>query len=98
MNAINKRKGAEMTCDLCTRALAGACVGEACCASLHLTDEDACRLAAEACLSWWQERDEVAEADDILWQMSENRIDELACDPMKARAYLAERKNRELIS
>ena len=80
-----------MTCDLCTRALASACVGEAYCASLHLTDEDACRLAAAACLSWWQERDEVAEADDILWQMSENRIDELACDPMKARAYLAER-------
>ena len=80
-----------MTCDLCTRALASACVGEAYCASLHLTDEDACRLAAEACLSWWQERDEVTEADDILWKMSENRIDELACDPMKARAYLAER-------
>jgi hypothetical protein len=91
MNAITK-KGAEMTCNLCTRALASACVGEAYCASLHLTDEDACRLAAEACLSWWQERDEVADADDILWQMSENRIDELACDPMKARAYLAERR------
>lgn len=87
-----------MNCDLCTRAPVGACVGEAYCASLHLTDEDACRLAAEACLSWWQERDEVAEADDILWQMSENRIGELAIDPMKARAYLAERKNRELIS
>jgi hypothetical protein len=29
--------------------------------------------------------------DDLLWEMSENRIDELACDPEKARAYLAER-------
>lgn len=80
-----------MTCNLCTRAQAAACVGEAFCASLHLTDEEACRLAAEACLSWWQKRDEMAEADDVLWEMSENRIDELACDPQKARAYLAER-------
>ena len=80
-----------MTCDLCTRAPVGACVGEAYCASLHLTDEDACRLASEACLSWWQERDEVAEADIMLWQMSENRINELACDPRKARAYLADK-------
>ena len=80
-----------MTCNLCTRAQAAACVGEAFCASLHLTDEEACRLAADACLSWWQKRDEMAEADDLLWEMSENRIDELACDPLKARAYLAER-------
>jgi len=29
--------------------------------------------------------------DDALWEMSESRIDELACDPQKARAYLAER-------
>ena len=35
-----------MTCDYCTRAPAGACVGEAFCASLHLSDEDACELAA----------------------------------------------------
>ncbi len=82
-----------MNCDLCTRAPAGACVGETYCASLHLTDEDACRLAAEACLSWWQERDEVTEADDMLWRMSEERINELACDPWKARAYLAERSS-----
>jgi hypothetical protein len=81
-----------MNCDLCTRAPVGACVGEAFCASLHLTDEEACWQAAEACLSWWQKRDEeVADADDIFWGMSENRIDELACDPQKARAYLAER-------
>ena len=66
-------------------------MGESFCASLHLTDEEACRLAAEACLSWWQKRDELAEADDALWEMSESRIDELACDPQKARAYLAER-------
>jgi hypothetical protein len=81
-----------MTCDLCTRAPAGACVGEAFCASLHMTDEDACRLAAQACLSWWQKRDEIAEIDDALWEMSEQRIDELACDPEKARAYLADKR------
>ncbi|MBP7071014.1 MAG: hypothetical protein KBA97_08065 [Methanothrix sp.] len=80
-----------MTCNLCTRAQAAACVGEAFCASLHLTDDEACRLAAEACLSWWQKRDDTAETDDVLWEMSQNRIDELACDPKKARAYLAER-------
>jgi len=56
-----------------------------------LTDEDACRLAAQACLSWWQKRDETAAVDDALWEMSEQRIDELACDPEKARAYLAEK-------
>jgi len=33
----------------------------------------------------------LAEVDDALWEMSESRIDELACDPQKARAYLAER-------
>ena len=80
-----------MTCNLCTRAQAAACVGVDLCHSLHLTDEEACRLAAGACLSWWQKRDELAEADDALWEMSESRIDELACDPQKARAYLAER-------
>jgi len=80
-----------MTCDLCTRAPVGACVGEAFCSSLHLTDEDACMLAAEICLSWWQKRDDDTPIDDMLWEMSENRINELACDPEKARAYLAER-------
>ncbi len=69
----------------------GACVGEAFCLSLHLTDEDACRLASEICISWWQKRDDETEIDDLLWEMSEDRINELACDPNKARAYLAER-------
>jgi len=81
-----------MTCDRCTRAPVGACVGEAFCSSLHLSDEDACRLAADICLSWWQKRDEEVEIDDVLWEMSERRIDELANDPMVARAYLAERR------
>jgi len=80
-----------MTCDLCTRAPVGACVGEAFCSSLHLADDDACRKAAEICQSWWLKRDEETAIDDMLWEMSEKRIDELACDPMKARAYLAER-------
>ena len=80
-----------MTCDLCTRAPVGACVGEAFCASIHLTNEDACMLAADICLSWWQKRDDDTPIDDLLWEMSENRINELACDPEKARAYLAER-------
>jgi len=66
-------------------------VGETFCLSLHLTDEDACRLAAETCLSWWEKRDEETVFDGLLWKMSEDRIDELACDPEKARAYLAER-------
>jgi hypothetical protein len=66
-------------------------VGETFCSSLHLTDEDACKLAAEICLSWWQKRDDETAIDDLLWEMSENRIDELASDPKKARAYLAER-------
>jgi hypothetical protein len=66
-------------------------VGEAFCASIHLTDEDACTLAADICLSWWQKRDDDNPIDDLLWEMSENRINELACDPGKARAYLAER-------
>jgi hypothetical protein len=65
-------------------------VGEAFCASLHLTDEDACRIAAEICLSWWRKRDEETAIDDLLWEMSENRISELENDPEKARAYLAE--------
>lgn len=81
-----------MTCDRCTRALVGACVGEAFCASLHLSDEDACSLAADICLSWWQKRDEEVEIDDVLWEMSERRINELANDPRAARAYLAERR------
>ncbi len=81
-----------MTCDRCTRAPVGACVGEAFCSSLHLSDEDACRLAADICLSWWQKRDEDIEIDDMLWEMSERRIDELANDPQVARAYLAERR------
>ncbi len=81
-----------MTCDRCTRAPVGACVGEAFCSSLHLSDEDACRLAADICLSWWQKRDEEVEIDDVLWEMSERRIDELANDPLVARAYLAERR------
>lgn len=80
-----------MTCELFTRAQAAACVGEDFCACLHLTDEEACRLAAESCNSWWQKRDEMAEVEDLLWEMSKNRIAELACDPIKARAYLAER-------
>jgi len=56
-----------------------------------LTDEDACRIAAEICLSWWQKRDDEIAIDDLLWEMSEDRINDLACDPEKARAYLAER-------
>ena len=81
-----------MTCDRCTRAPVGECVGEAFCASLPLTDEDACGLAAETCLSWWQKRDEETELDNMLWDMSEQRINELACDPEKARAYLADQR------
>ena len=81
-----------MTCDRCTRAPVGACMGEAFCASLHLSDEDACELACDVCLSWWQKRDEESEIDNMLWEMSERRIDELAADPWKARAYLAERR------
>ena len=80
-----------MTCNLCTRAHMDACVGESSCASIHLTDEEATRLAAQACLSWWEKRDELAGEDDMLWEMSEKRIAELACDPEKARAYLANR-------
>lgn len=81
-----------MTCDRCTRAPVGACVGEAFCASLHLSDEDASSLAADICLSWWQKRDEEVEMDDVLWEMSERRINELANDPQAARAYLAEKR------
>jgi len=80
-----------MTCDLCTRASVGACVGETFCSSLHLADEDACKLAAEICLSWWLKRDDETAVDDLFWEMSQRRIDELASDPGKARAYLAER-------
>jgi hypothetical protein len=57
-----------------------------------MTDEDACILAADTCLSWWQKRDDDMEIDDALWEISERRIDELASDPERARAYLAERK------
>jgi hypothetical protein len=67
-------------------------MGEAFCASLHLSDEDACDLAGDVCLSWWQKRDEESEIDDMLWEMSERRIDELVADPRKARAYLAEKR------
>jgi hypothetical protein len=56
-----------------------------------LADEDACRLAAEICQSWWLKRDDETVIDDLFWEMSERRIDELASDPEKARAYLAER-------
>lgn len=80
-----------MTCDRCTRAPVGACVGEAFCASIHLTDEDACELAAGDCLSWWQRKDAELEIDEVLWMMSEQRINDLANDPKMARAYLAER-------
>jgi len=82
-----------MTCDRCTRAPVGACVGEAFCASLHLSDEDACVRAADVCLCWWQKRDEVIEIDEVLWELSERRIEELASDPQMARAYLAARKD-----
>lgn len=80
-----------MTCDLCTRAPVDECVGEAFCAALDLSDDEACNKAADACLSWWQKRDEEIEIDDMLWDLSERRINELACDPHVARAYLAER-------
>jgi len=80
-----------MTCDRCTRASVGACVGETFCSSLNLADEDACRLAAEICLSWWLKRDAESAVDDLFWEMSQRRIDELASDPDMARAYLAEK-------
>jgi hypothetical protein len=80
-----------MTCDRCTRAPVDACVGEILCAALDLSDDDACEQAADVCLSWWQKRDEKVEIDDMLWEMSEQRINELACDPYIARAYLAGR-------
>jgi hypothetical protein len=88
MNAIFRVKS-YMTCELCTRAPVDECVGEAFCAALDLSDDDACEQAAEVCLSWWQKRDEEVEIDDMLWEMSEQRINELACDPHIARAYLA---------
>jgi hypothetical protein len=69
----------------------GACVGETFCSSLNFADEDACRLAAEICQSLWLKRDDETVIDDLFWEMSERRIDELASDPEKARAYLAER-------
>ena len=80
-----------MTCDLCTRAPVDECVGEAFCVAFDLSDDDACEQAAEVCLSWWQKRDQEIEIDDMLWEMSEQRINELACDPYIARAYLAGR-------
>lgn len=79
-----------MTCDRCSRALVDACVGEAFCASFDLSDEEACRMAADICLAWWENRDSKVEIDDTIWEMSERRIDELACYPFMARAYLAE--------
>jgi len=84
--------GADMTCDRCTRAPVDACVGEIFCAALDLSDEDACRQAADICLSWWLMREDQVEIDDMIWEMSGHRINELACDPNVARAYLAERK------
>jgi hypothetical protein len=42
-----------MTCELCTRAPVNECVGEAFCAALDLSDNDACDQAADFCLSWW---------------------------------------------
>jgi hypothetical protein len=90
MNAIFRVRS-YMTCELCTRAPVDECVGEAFCAALDLSDDDACEQAAEVCLSWWQKRDEEVEIDDMLWEMSEQRINELACDPHIARAYLAGR-------
>lgn len=38
-----------------------------------------------------KKRDVEVEIDDLLWEMSEQRINELACDPYIARAYLAGR-------
>jgi hypothetical protein len=67
-------------------------VGEVFCAALDLSDDDACGQAAYVCLSWWEKRDDEVEIDNMLWEMSERRINELACDPYMARAYLAERK------
>jgi len=81
-----------MTCDRCTRAPVKECVGEVFCAALDMSDEDACGQAANVCLSWWEKRDDEVEIDNMLWEMSERRINELACDPYTARAYLAERK------
>ncbi len=78
-----------MTCDRCTRAPVGECVGEAFCAAIHLSDEDACDLAADACLAWWKQKEEEFELDDLFWEMAEQRINELGNDPEKARAYLA---------
>ena len=52
----------------------------------------ACDQAADFCLSWWQKRDEEVELDDVIWEMSEQRINDLATDPKVAKAYLAERK------
>lgn len=49
-----------MTCDRCTRAPVGECVGE-------------------------------AEINNMLWEMSEQRINELATDPETARSYLVEK-------
>ena len=57
--------GADMTCDRCTRAVADACVGEVFCAALVLSDEDACRQAADICISWWLMREDKIEIDPI---------------------------------
>ncbi len=39
-----------------------------------------------------RKRDEEIELDDTIWEMSEQRINDLATDPKAAKAYLAERK------
>lgn len=69
----------------------GACAGESFSKSSHLSDEDACCLAAQACVTWWERRDEMAAEYALLWEKSQQRIEELACDPEKARAYLADK-------
>ena len=66
-------------------------MGEEFCASTDLSDEDACELASNLCLSWWEKRDDEVEIGNMLWEMSEQRINELATDPEMARAYLSER-------
>ncbi len=79
-----------MACYRCTRSPAGECVGEKLCASIQLSDADACNMAADICLAWWQMRDDEFGVDDATWVMAEKRIDELWSDPHAARAYLAE--------
>lgn len=87
-----------MACDRCTRAPVGECVGEKLCASIHLSDIDACNLAADICLAWWQMRDDEFGVDDAIWGMAELRIDELWSDPHAARAYLADMQLNNLLN